>query len=187
MATSYTQNLPSTEEARLIKEVISLSDSSPKSGAIFFLINLKWWNRWKDYSNFSGKGTTANRPDGIDNTELLDQEGELKSLQMEGNNYALLPAAAWSMLLSWYGGGPAIKRHMIGVPFTTGGQIQLKFEVEVYLVEIRARRANWPMSGAGSDVILRLSRFATTKKLLQAAASKFLSAPHRSKYVEYTF
>lgn len=91
----------SDDEGKIIKALITESDSNSKPGDAFFLIHLKWWNRWKEYVNYSEKGTTASRPDSIDNSELLDHHGVLKPLQMEGNNYALLPASCWAQLQIW--------------------------------------------------------------------------------------
>jgi ubiquitin carboxyl-terminal hydrolase 4/11/15 len=136
------------EERRIIKALVQDADKNSKIGDLWFLVVLKWWKAWKLYSDYEERDDDHNAqpPGEIDNSPLLETGADerLRMGQLEGVDYHLLPGAAWKKLHAWYGGGPAIRRKMIGVPVAIGGKLDLKLEVEVYLTTIRLYRGDAP-------------------------------------------
>jgi len=106
------QQLLPDEERRLIKDIINKDHMAV--GDQYYLVSGKWFGIWKDYVNYSGRaqdmeGSLSSsmelgsaRPDEIDNSSLLDAKQELKQDLVEGDDYELLPEAAWTLLHSWY-------------------------------------------------------------------------------------
>lgn len=88
------------------------------------LIDARWWTLWKNYSGYSEDESNAEdlvlrivepqRPGPIDNCLLLDEHGSLKTGIQRKYDYEFLPSGVWNLLYSWYGGGPAILRPVVG-------------------------------------------------------------------------
>eukprot|EP01121_Diplochlamys_sp_Union-15-3_P013597 TRINITY_DN4249_c0_g1_i1.p1 TRINITY_DN4249_c0_g1~~TRINITY_DN4249_c0_g1_i1.p1 ORF type:complete len:142 (-),score=17.94 TRINITY_DN4249_c0_g1_i1:140-565(-) len=117
-------------QKREIKFLLEQVDEKIK--AKFCLISYKWWCLWKSYVNFEDENyESATKPDQIDNSELIAQDGELKSSQMEGSDYSLVPRSVWDKLHEWYGGGPKIERQMVEIG------INKVLQVEVYPLRLK--------------------------------------------------
>jgi len=118
--------IPSPEEEKKQVQCHLLKARDWPAGTEVFLVTWKWWTAWTAYVRYSdsqGEGKAYNRtvsaivgdrPVEIENEELL-REGsgvELREGVREGRDFAVLSEAAWKALVSWYGGGPAIRRNI---------------------------------------------------------------------------
>ncbi len=62
-----------------------------KEGAKYYVLNVKWWNIWKSYVNWSENDTSettptiaeSSRPTSIDNSDMVDTSGQLKPSLLE--------------------------------------------------------------------------------------------------------
>lgn len=103
------------EERRAAQEVRELD---PRQGFGYFLVWGDWIAEWQLYVS-TGEG----RPGRIDNAALLSDTAEacddsdyspaLATLLLEGIDYVLVSESVWQKLVSWYGGGPAIRREAV--------------------------------------------------------------------------
>ncbi|CAE7825909.1 UBP8 [Symbiodinium necroappetens] len=91
---------------------------------------MRWWDLWRDYTLYdkpavpaqpalsrSWSGTAkGERPAEIDNSDLLPRPDctRLQSGLVENQDFILLHEEAWKKLHGWYGGGPALRRRVIG-------------------------------------------------------------------------
>ena len=118
--------VPGPDQERKLVESLAKPLQELDPGSAVFLINQKWWEAWVFYTRFDDKRhrtasmpprTTStlvgDRPVEIDNECLMDTGSPLCALKRglkEGIDYAVLTESAWDALVSWYGGGPAIRR-----------------------------------------------------------------------------
>lgn len=93
---------PPAEQAQAIKKCFNAADTNMKNGDKWNLIPFKWWRMfqgWVKYDDDEEAGSWQ-QPSAIDNSELLEN-GELKQGLLEGQDFSLVPASAWSLLTSW--------------------------------------------------------------------------------------
>ncbi|XP_023573530.1 ubiquitin carboxyl-terminal hydrolase 11 isoform X1 [Octodon degus] len=88
-----------------------------RAGESWFLVEQRWYKQWEVYVQ-GGDQDASTFPGCINNAELFEDQINycLKEGLMEGEDYVLLPAAAWHYLVSWYGlehGQPPIERKVI--------------------------------------------------------------------------
>ncbi|KFO25051.1 ubiquitin carboxyl-terminal hydrolase 11 [Fukomys damarensis] len=88
-----------------------------RAGESWFLVDQRWYKQWEVYVQ-GGDQDASTFPGCINNAELFEEQINwcLKEGLMEGEDYMLLPAAAWHYLVSWYGlehGQPPIERKVI--------------------------------------------------------------------------
>ncbi|KAM6143599.1 ubiquitin carboxyl-terminal hydrolase 11 isoform 1-T1 [Erethizon dorsatum] len=88
-----------------------------RAGESWFLVEQRWYKQWEVYVQ-GGDQDASTFPGCINNAELFEDQINwcLKEELMEGEDYVLLPAAAWHYLVSWYGlehGQPPIERKVI--------------------------------------------------------------------------
>ncbi|KAH3731669.1 Peptidase C19, ubiquitin carboxyl-terminal hydrolase 2 [Pelomyxa schiedti] len=132
-ATLPPQCAPSEAERDVIK---TLTATHPmKAGEIWFLISLRWFTCWKIYvsyycspSSSSGCGA-APRPGPISNSDLLEEDGELKYSVSEMTHYEVVSGVVWNTLKGWYSGGPDIPRPVISFP-ALYGNVRLSVELQ---------------------------------------------------------
>eukprot|EP00930_Biecheleria_cincta_P019418 TRINITY_DN14824_c0_g1_i1.p1 TRINITY_DN14824_c0_g1~~TRINITY_DN14824_c0_g1_i1.p1 ORF type:complete len:963 (-),score=169.05 TRINITY_DN14824_c0_g1_i1:32-2920(-) len=116
-----------------------------KSGQHYFLIGRKWYVQWLEWAGLQStqnlKRETSldalmslentpeaqpslkhswskERPGPIDNSGLFDpvEKGKLNCGICEHRDYEILSKEEWTLLQTWYGGGPVIKRRAITEP-----------------------------------------------------------------------
>lgn len=116
--------IPSPEEEKKQIQCHMVKAREWCTGTEVFLVAWKWWMTWTTYVRYNdSKGqaysrtvstVVGDRPVEIENEELLREgsEMELREGIREGRDFAVLPEAAWKALVSWYGGGPAIRRNI---------------------------------------------------------------------------
>ncbi|XP_063101850.1 ubiquitin carboxyl-terminal hydrolase 11 isoform X2 [Cavia porcellus] len=88
-----------------------------RAGESWFLVEQRWYKQWEVYVQ-GGDQDASTFPGCINNAELFEDQINwcLKEGLMEGEDYVLLPSAAWHYLVSWYGlepGQPPIERKVI--------------------------------------------------------------------------
>ncbi|KAJ8257762.1 hypothetical protein GJAV_G00189410 [Gymnothorax javanicus] len=103
-----------------------------RAGDSWYLLERRWHEQWKEYVE-TGDQNSSSFPGEIDNTELFEEleSYRLKERLVENEDFVLIPAEAWHMLLGWYGmvaDQPALERKVVDLPST--------LKVEVYPVEI---------------------------------------------------
>uniref|UniRef100_A0A8C9E9J6 Ubiquitin carboxyl-terminal hydrolase n=1 Tax=Phocoena sinus TaxID=42100 RepID=A0A8C9E9J6_PHOSS len=103
-----------------------------RAGESWFLVEQHWYKQWEVYVQ-GGDQDPSTFPGCINNAELFEDQvnWRLKKGLVEGEDYVLLPAAAWHYLVNWYGlehGQPPIERKVVEL-----SSIQ---KVEVYPVEL---------------------------------------------------
>lgn len=142
------------EQARQIREVIKRRQSSLREGDCWYVLSMRWWDLWKDYTRYGedleameaedaavgsdtlplqqqlSRALRDSRPPAIDNAELMAAPGgnKLRGGLQEYSDFALLHEDAWQLLVRWYGGGPALKRMVVSV----GAGASSELRVELY-------------------------------------------------------
>ncbi|KAB1253314.1 Ubiquitin carboxyl-terminal hydrolase 11 [Camelus dromedarius] len=101
-----------------------------------FLVGQHWYKYWEVYVQ-GGDQDSSPFPGCINNAELFEDQvnWHLKKGLVEGEDYVLLPAAAWHYLVDWYGlehGQPAIERKVVEL---SGIQTVEVYPVELLLVQ----------------------------------------------------
>jgi hypothetical protein len=97
-------------ERTIIKDLFS--QQQMQLGQTWYLVAVKWFKRWKEYTNYDGdtRHSVQGKPGPIDNTAILDEfntegatttEPRIKRNSMEGYDYELLPENVWLTLYSW--------------------------------------------------------------------------------------
>ncbi|CAE7616944.1 UBP5 [Symbiodinium natans] len=120
------------QQAQEIRDVLQGVGASLRPGDGWYVLSMRWWDLWRDYTLYdkqtdlpaqpaplsrSWSGTTkGERPSEIDNSDLLPRPDctRLQSGLVENQDFILLHEEAWKKLHSWYGGGPALRRVVIG-------------------------------------------------------------------------
>uniref|UniRef100_A0A5F8GP43 Ubiquitin carboxyl-terminal hydrolase n=1 Tax=Monodelphis domestica TaxID=13616 RepID=A0A5F8GP43_MONDO len=143
---------------------LSLSPDLPR-----FLVEHHWYQQWEAYVRAGDQDSSA-FPGPVNNSELFeDQETwRLKERLVEGEDYVLLPAMAWHLLVTWYGlepGQPPIERKVVELPST--------HKVEVYLVELLLCQHNDMEISRPAQ----FSRADPVELVLQTAREQFLVGP----------
>ena len=150
-------------EHQIVEELSREAESSIAEGKLYYLVSQKWMEAWRDGAQSSP----------IDNSDLLDVNGHLLPQLIENVNYALVPSSVWVKLHEWYGGGPALPRKVIAY-----GRVTKRFEVEVYPLEIKIRKAG-PDNKA--DFVVVVSKLTTVKQLLWQVTSMLYLPPQRCR------
>eukprot|EP00069_Balaena_mysticetus_P006127 bmy_18397T0 len=88
-----------------------------RAGESWFLVEQHWYKQWEVHVQGGGQDPST-FPGCINNAELFEDQvnWRLKKGLVEGEDYVLLPAAAWHYLVNWYGlehGQPPIERKVI--------------------------------------------------------------------------
>jgi hypothetical protein len=105
--------VPSIAEQRTEIYDLSLNETL-KEGDDWYLVAVKWWVAWKDYVHYDGVPSEIPAyPGPVDNHSLVNDKNEIHADVSERNDFVLVSAPVWNMLLSWYGGGPVICRKVI--------------------------------------------------------------------------
>ena len=122
------------------QEIHSLVGRQFRKGEYWYVINVRWFKRWKRYVGYdkwdiSNAGNEEIKPVPIDNSSLLNQ-CKLKRYQVDEIDYKLVPEEAWYKLLSWYG----ISRDSIGIrrKVIEYGKCVKQCKVEVYPLQLKA-------------------------------------------------
>eukprot|EP00435_Cladocopium_sp_Y103_P043080 s142_g12.t1 len=112
------------QQALLVHDVFQTS--SLQQGDTWYVLSMRWWDLWKDYTLFepapqfqsrSCSGTTkGEKPPNIDNSDLIIRPGctQLQSDLVENRDFILLNKDVWKLLHTWYPGGPILRRRVIG-------------------------------------------------------------------------
>ncbi|XP_055661930.1 ubiquitin carboxyl-terminal hydrolase 4-like isoform X3 [Falco peregrinus] len=123
-------------------ELRSLLAMALRPGESWYLVDSRWFRRWKKYVGFdswdmSGVGDPRFFPGPIDNSGLFsDPETQsLKEHLIDVLDYVLVPTEAWNKLVAWYGcvdGQQPIVRKVVDF-----GVFAKRYKVEVYLLELK--------------------------------------------------
>ncbi|ELK17027.1 Ubiquitin carboxyl-terminal hydrolase 11 [Pteropus alecto] len=125
--------VPSLEnQRRQIENGESGRERPLRAGESWFLVEQHWYKQWEVYVQ-GGDQDSSTFPGCINNAKLFEDQVNwcLKKGLVEGEDYVLLPAAAWHYLVSWYGlehGQPPIERKVV--------ELRGFCKVEVYPVEL---------------------------------------------------
>ncbi|XP_045394924.1 ubiquitin carboxyl-terminal hydrolase 11-like [Lemur catta] len=103
-----------------------------RPGESWFLVEQHWYKQWEMYVQ-GGNQDSSTFPGCINNAELFEDQvnWRLKEWLVEGEDYVLLPEAAWHQLVSWYGlkhDQPPIERKVV--------ELASMRKVEVYPLEL---------------------------------------------------
>ncbi|KAK8685100.1 hypothetical protein V6N13_041109 [Hibiscus sabdariffa] len=176
--------LPCTpeEQKRIVSELKNESERNLKEGNLYFVISSSWFRRWERYVGIEADGNlnqssdsrllnvtslmVAEMPGPIDNSDIVrngsdcdckEDEIQLRTMLMEGQDYVLVPQKVWEKLHEWYKGGPALPRKMI-----LQGVYHRNFDVEVYPLCLKLID-----SRDESQSVIWLSRKASVSELFQ--------------------
>ncbi|XP_061265891.1 ubiquitin carboxyl-terminal hydrolase 11 isoform X6 [Bos javanicus] len=138
-------------------------------GESWFLVGHHWYKQWEVYVQ-GGNQDSSTFPGCINNAELFEDQvnWRLKKGLVEGEDYVLLPAAAWHYLVNWYGlehGQPPIERKVVELPST--------HKVEVYSVELLLVRH----SDMDTPHTAQFSQTDSVDLVLHTAREQFLVSP----------
>ena len=91
-----------------------------QEGDTWFLIEIRWWRKFRSHIHFGlpEEDTTppsTEFPGPVDNKPLvrLDSAVKLRSSMFESMDFSVQSSSVWTLLMQWYGGGPAIPRKAI--------------------------------------------------------------------------
>lgn len=140
-----------------------------RAGESWFLVEQHWYKRWEVYVQ-GGDQDSGTFPGCINNADLFEDQvnWRLKKGLVEGEDYVLLPAAAWHYLVDWYGlehGQPPIERKVVELP-----SVQ---KVEVYPVELLLVRH----SDMDTPHTAQFSHTDSVDLVLRTAREHFLVSP----------
>ncbi|KAF4027040.1 hypothetical protein G4228_019063 [Cervus hanglu yarkandensis] len=138
-------------------------------GESWFLVGQHWYKQWEVYVQ-GGDQDSSTFPGCINNAELFEDQvnWHLKKELVEGEDYVLLPAAAWHYLVNWYGlehGQPPIERKVVELPSI--------HKVEVYPVELVLVQH----SDMDTPHTAQFSQTDSVDLVLQTAREQFLVSP----------
>uniref|UniRef100_A0A1I8JJ24 ubiquitinyl hydrolase 1 n=1 Tax=Macrostomum lignano TaxID=282301 RepID=A0A1I8JJ24_9PLAT len=113
--------------------------SSLVLGQEWYVLSMAWFSRWQQYVGYRKYeekylGKEAYFPGCIDNSDILDVNGDLKPKLMNEHDYMLLRGDAWTMLVEYYELAPGqepITRSVI-----CRGSERKILEIEVYQLTI---------------------------------------------------
>ena len=166
------------------REIHSLLSRAFVKGETWYLIHIRWFKQWKRYVGYddcdkSHAGDEAIKPGPIDNTPLLDCNGKLRTHQVDGIDYKLVPALAWDKFLFWYGTiGESVEINRLVVEYGKRGK---QCKVEVYLLELRV--CCYPEENEFKIVLL--SRCDTMRTLERKMRELYSIAPSKLTRVYY--
>ena len=166
------------------REIHSLLSRVFVNGEAWYLIHIRWFKQWKSYVGYddwnkSQAGNEANKPGPIDNTSLLDCNGNLEKKQVYEIDYKLVPALAWNKFLSWYGAiGESVEIKRLVVKY---GEVVKQYKVEVYPLELKA--CCYPKENEFKIVVL--SRCDTMRTLERKMRELYSIAPNKQTRVYY--
>lgn len=131
-ALSCFEVVPGPDQERKVIEESTRPLREIDAGTTVFLLSQKWWEAWVFYVRYddsrhrtasipprSTSTLVGDRPVEIDNECLLETTSQLCGLKRglkEGIDYVVITEAAWKALISWYGGGPVVRRSVIVGP-----------------------------------------------------------------------
>jgi len=131
-----------TEEEKKLKELQKneikelMKNDKLMEGENYYVLNARWWNKWKQYVNFEWVSSYAwPHPGEIDNSALLDSSGKIKRNLNERYEYLIVGVEIWNKLKEWYKGGPDLPKICIRTRF--GG-----LTVEIRQLEVKLIRSD---------------------------------------------
>lgn len=95
------QPLPTPLEQKKLVEEVYRDDLV--NGQVYYLINAKWWDIWKNYVGFKDTIPGSVEPDQINNDPLFDdmENGILAKYLQEGRHFEIISGDVWNLLVSW--------------------------------------------------------------------------------------
>jgi ubiquitin carboxyl-terminal hydrolase 4/11/15 len=106
---AQTKSKPSSSEQ--LQQIDALKDSPLQVGDTWYLIDKQWERQWRaacapvsEKDSKDGEGSSTLTPDDlppIDNSRMLQDDGSLKELPIQGQNVEFLPKQAWLLLEQW--------------------------------------------------------------------------------------
>ena len=116
----------SASPAQQKAKVHELRKAQLKEGEAWHLVSARWWRQWAEHVQFEAQAAShsvlreeAPAPPAIDNSDLLADGDNARRCNIlspnlvEGDDYELLPAAAWEYLHGLYEGGPECRREVV--------------------------------------------------------------------------
>ena len=103
---------PSAREQRHVIERMVKETGDLQVGDTRCLVPFAWFTAWKGFTAAGGSEGSAPAPGPLLVTSLLDEEvtDKIRRGVRAGCDFVALPENAFEMLLSWYGGHPALRR-----------------------------------------------------------------------------
>ncbi|CAJ1411515.1 unnamed protein product [Effrenium voratum] len=171
-------------DAEEVRSALRSAGARLRAGDDWFVLSMRWWDLWKDYTHFdrddlpsqpavlqrSCSGTTkGERPPEIDNSDLIIRPGssQLQSGLGENRDFILLPQEAWKLLHAWYGGGPPLRRQVIG-----SGSADLR--VELYPLCLTVYKVDDYGVPLGLKLQVMFSRSATVEEVINSLRDNVL-------------
>jgi len=125
---------------------------------------MKWWRAWNSYVS-QGQKRRVNKPGPIDNTSLLDLQGNLKRGLEEDVSFRVVPKAAWKLLKKWYGGGPAIQRNMI--------KLNGVYQIEIYPILLTVKKIGELESYPIAPLVYQCSKLTQMKEIFRKISEHY--------------
>ncbi|KAJ7463408.1 hypothetical protein B0H11DRAFT_2052838 [Mycena galericulata] len=106
LAPTYSALYQSVPPAEKVERVESAKAERMKPGETWYVIDRNWWKRWKKACTGvvdKEGGVTEEELRGVDNTALVDMNGNLHTPLSDGVDFELVPQVVWDSFVSWYG------------------------------------------------------------------------------------
>ncbi|KAJ7763535.1 hypothetical protein DFH07DRAFT_882362 [Mycena maculata] len=106
LAPTYTASFQSVPPAEKVERVESAKAAKMNPGETWFVIDRTWWKRWKKACTgvVDKEGAVAeDELRGVDNTALVDLNGNLRTPLSDSVDFELVPEAVWNDFVTWYG------------------------------------------------------------------------------------
>lgn len=145
-------------EADLSKRITQLWWMSGRFG---YIVSSRWLREWRSFVGVGrpSAGSRERPPSPINNTDLFDLDGSLRSGLAEGvqHDYHILEQPMWDFFVQVYGGGPPVLRYNPGGERPGLGDQQASFEGDWRDLRPDTGRGKVfdPLSGCGFDGELR--------------------------------
>jgi len=111
------------EQKEIVNDIVERANKPKflKENHTYYLVAAPWLKVWKKYIDYQSGSKTSSRvsaidaeePGTINNSALLDEDGELKKTVYENDDFEVLNEELWNTIVKWYGGGPVIARKCI--------------------------------------------------------------------------
>lgn len=153
------------DEMKVINET---TDFVLSAGEVVYLVPRIWWERWEGF--VAGNGSD---PGAIDNSCLVDANGALTvAAEQVETQCKLISEDKWLVLTHWYGGRPAVPRHVAARAGSGGSQLFVDYFPLTFRCTLEKSR-----SQLRNDVPLTCSKSVLVGELHGAACRLFNTKP----------
>lgn len=140
-------------EIRVVKDLLQKLTFTPGENA--YAVSCSWFNQWKDSLSEEDDGESHPKLPEIDNSQIVNYFEKIQDV-----DYVVVPLSIWNVLLTTYGGGPAVEVDVGYDPKTKKGVPVTK--LHSFKVHYQARVEK-----------IMISKFSKVTQLIEAACARF--------------